>query len=112
MPQEFVDAPHEIDHIIAEKHHGATNAENLALACFACNNHKGPNIAGFDGESQQTIPLFHPRKQVWAEHFAWTGATLVGSTQVGRVTVDVLAINIPHRVAHRQALMDEGVYFD
>ena len=28
---------HEPDHIIAEKHGGATTAENLALACFDCN---------------------------------------------------------------------------
>jgi hypothetical protein len=26
------------------------------------------------------------------------------------VTVDVLQINLRHRVAHRQALMEEGVY--
>lgn len=26
--------PHEVDHVIAEKHGGATNADNLALACW------------------------------------------------------------------------------
>ena len=33
-------APHEIDHIIAEKHGGLTEAENLALSCTLCNKHK------------------------------------------------------------------------
>ncbi len=30
---------HEIDHIIAEKHGGLTEAENLALSCTLCNKH-------------------------------------------------------------------------
>ncbi|MFN6482680.1 MULTISPECIES: HNH endonuclease signature motif containing protein [unclassified Nostoc] len=32
---------HEIDHVIAQKHGGATNADNLALTCWRCNRHKG-----------------------------------------------------------------------
>jgi hypothetical protein len=31
-------------------------------------------------------------------------------TDIGRATIVVLAINRPHRVAHRQALFDEGVF--
>ena len=110
MPQQFDPAGFEMDHIIAEKHHGPTTLENLALACFPCNNHKGPNIAGYDLETRQTIPLFNPRTQSWTEHFEWQGAKLVGRTPVGRVTVDVLDINLPHRVSHREALMLEGVF--
>ena len=33
--------PHEIDHVIAEKHGGLTEAENLPLSCTLCNKHKG-----------------------------------------------------------------------
>ena len=33
--------PHEADHVIAEKHGGATSLENLAWACFYCNRFKG-----------------------------------------------------------------------
>ncbi len=40
--------PFHCDHIIAEKHGGPTVDENLAWACFRCNLHKGPNIAGLD----------------------------------------------------------------
>ncbi len=28
---------HEVDHVLAEKHGGRTEAENLAYACFHCN---------------------------------------------------------------------------
>ncbi|MFO7321996.1 MAG: HNH endonuclease [Chloroflexota bacterium] len=28
--------PHEVDHIIPEKHRGATTLENLCLACLDC----------------------------------------------------------------------------
>jgi len=40
--------PFQIDHIIARKHGGETVASNLALSCYNCNMHKGPNIAGID----------------------------------------------------------------
>lgn len=108
LPSGFEEATFEIDHVIAEKHRGPTTAENLALACFACNNHKGPNIAGTDPSTGQTVPLFHPRLQSWNENFRYLGATLEGITAIGRATVQTLEINLPHRVALRQTLLDEG----
>ena len=35
----------EVDHIVAEKHGGATTEENLAYACFFCNRNKGSDQA-------------------------------------------------------------------
>jgi len=110
MPQQFADAPHEIDHIIAEKHRGQSVLDNLALACFHCNNHKGPNIAGVDPATGQVVKLYNPRYDRWAENFAWRGPILEGLTEVGRATVEVLEINLRHRVVHRQALIDEHVF--
>lgn len=110
VPQAFDPLAFQIDHIIARQHGGATVDQNLALACYACNHHKGPNIAGFHAETQQTIPLFHPRRDVWAEHFEWRGPELWGLTPVGQVTVHVLAINLDFRVALRRALLQEGVF--
>lgn len=110
MPQAYTDAGHEVDHVIAEKHRGSTTLENLALACFPCNNHKGPNIAGIDPDSGQVTRLFHPRQDVWIEHFAWSGPVLVGLTPIGRATVEVLEINIRHRLVHRQALIEERAF--
>jgi hypothetical protein len=48
FPQEFAELPFEVDHVVARKHRGATNADNLALTCFYCNSYKGPNIVGID----------------------------------------------------------------
>ena len=110
MPQEFAEATHEVDHVIAEKHDGQSASENLALACFHCNNHKGPNIAGLDPVSGELSRLFHPRNDLWIEHFQWVGASLTGISMIGRVTVRVLEINIRNRVLHRQALIEEGVF--
>ena len=34
LPQSLDVLPFQIDHVIAEQHHGATDAENLALCCL------------------------------------------------------------------------------
>jgi hypothetical protein len=102
--------PFEIDHIIARKHRGPTRASNLCLACFACNNHKGPNVAGVDEKTKKIVKLFNPRRHKWHRHFRWDGPILLGRTPVGRVTVTVLEINLPYRIAFRQGLIDEGVF--
>jgi hypothetical protein len=64
-------SPFQIDHIIARKHGGGSAEDNLAFACFYCNTHKGPNIAGIDPVSREVVRLFHPRRDVWKEHFFW-----------------------------------------
>ena len=104
MPQAYDPLPFEVDHIIAVQHGGLTTADNLALACFACNRRKGPNLAGYDAVLERTVPLFHPRKDHWGEHFRWNGADLEGVTPIGRVTIHVLGINQDYRVALRDAL--------
>ncbi|MFO0945656.1 MAG: HNH endonuclease [Planctomycetota bacterium] len=110
IPQEYDDLPFQIDHIIARKHGGSSKSDNLALACFPCNNSKGPNIAGLDPDDGQITRLFHPRTDEWNEHFAWNGPELVGRTSVGRATIAVLGINRQFRVVLRQALINEGVF--
>src|SRR5687767_13135344 len=92
MPQEFDELSFEIEHIIAEKHGGRSVFRNLAFACFACNRHKGSNLAGIDPRTRTKVWLFHPREQKWARHFRWRGATLMGRTAIGRATIAVLAI--------------------
>jgi len=109
VPQSVDELPFEIDHIIARKHGGPTSADNLALACFSCNHHKGPNIAGLDPVTKNITRLFHPRRHKWRRHFRWDGPRLVGRTAIGRATIAVLEINLPYRITLRQALIDEGV---
>ena len=110
MRQEFDELPFQVEHIIPRKHHVGDDMDNLALACFACNNHKGPNLSGVDAQTGQTTRLFHPRKDKWQEHFEWKGALLVGLTTIGRATIDVLGINLPHRHTLRAVLIEEGVF--
>jgi cation diffusion facilitator CzcD-associated flavoprotein CzcO len=100
-----------VEHIIARQHGGATEADNLALACNHCNFHKGPNIAGIDPGSGQLVPLFHPRHHRWSEHFAWDGTVLVGRTPIGRATVQLLAMNAWERVEVRDNLRALGEPF-
>jgi hypothetical protein len=110
MPQEFDGFGHEIDHVIAKKHEGLTVASNLVLACFPCNNHKGPNIAGLDRVTKKITQLFNPRRHKWERHFLWHGSELVGKTAIGRVTITILEINSEERLLLRQALIEEGVF--
>jgi hypothetical protein len=108
MPQFALPLPFQIDHILAEKHGGQTVESNLAFACPHCNRFKGPNIAGVDSESGQTIRLFHPRTDNWTEHFAFEGARIIGLTPIGRVTVSVLAMNAEDLLLIRAELLQEG----
>jgi hypothetical protein len=107
---ENLDLPFEVDHIIADHHLGQTRANNTCLACFACNRHKGPNVAGVDPATKKIVPLFHPRRHKWSRHFRWDGAVVVGQTPTGRATIITLKINLDHRVDLRQGLIDEGVF--
>src|ERR1700693_4481822 len=104
LPQEGSSLPHELDHIRAKKHHGSTTLQNTCVACAQCNGAKGCNVAGFDPESGDLLPLFNPRVDVWQEHFAWEGPVLRGMTPVARATIDVLRINEPVRIEHRRLL--------
>jgi len=93
LRQEQEPLPFHVEHIIPRQHRGADTADNLALACHHCNLHKGSNLAGLDPESGQLTRLFNPRADAWKAHFARLGNEIVGSTAVGRATVEVLRMN-------------------
>jgi len=69
IPESMTWSLHTLDHVIAEKHGGATAAENLALACTLCNSRKGSDLASIDEQTGFIEPLFHPRRDQWSEHF-------------------------------------------
>jgi len=83
LSQDYDLFPFQIDHIIAQKHHGLTEESNLGLSCFNCNIHKGSNIAGMDSQTGGITRLFHPRTDQWEEHFEWNAATLQAKTAIG-----------------------------
>ena len=100
------DLPFHVDHIIAEKHRGQTVLENLAWACFSCNMHKGPNVAGVDPVTDEVVRLFHLRRDAWSDHFRWQGSWLHGLTEIGRTTIAVLEINDADAVLLRELLSE------
>ena len=86
-----------IEHIVARQHGGGDEAENLALACYHCNLHKGTNLTSVDSATGAVVPLFHPRAMMHAEHFTRNGGSLDGRTAIGRATVALLKMNAPDR---------------
>jgi hypothetical protein len=111
LPESVAELRFQVDHVVAEKHGGATALENLCYACFRCNSHKGPNLAGLDERSGAMARLFNPRSDTWSEHFHWSGPKLVGKTAMGRATINVLCVNRMDTVLLRRSLMAEGVQF-
>jgi len=109
IPDVATFAPHEIDHIIAQKHGGRTEVENLVLSCTLCNKHKGSDLASVDPENGKIVPLYHPRQDQWAEHFCFNEAEFVPLTAVGRVTIRLLQLNRKDRVEERQLLLQAGM---
>lgn len=99
-----------VDHIIPETANGPTTADNLCLACFSCNVHKGPQQTGVDPLTGETSPLFHPLRQRWRDHFAWdeSNTQIVGLTPCGRATVVALQLNNPTVVRARRRWVSAG----
>lgn len=97
-----------VEHIEARQHVTDDSPSNLALACPDCNRHKGPNLTTLDAKSRQIVRLFHPRLDVWEEHFEFQGAQLVGLTPVGEATIRLLQINSEERIELRSELFVAG----
>ena len=106
----FAIQPFSIEHIIPRSAGGETVLDNLALSCQGCNNHKYNKIEGRDPVSGEVVPLYHPRKQRWSEHFAWNGelTRIIGLTPTGRSTVEVLQLNPEGVVNLRRVLYGMG----
>ena len=112
LPAAHVLLRFEVEHVVARQHGGSDALGNLAYACLHCNKHEGPNLSGIDraGRRPRIVRLFHPRRHRWRYHFAFDGPRLVGRTAIGRVTVQVLAMNDPLAVLLREELIEEGLY--
>lgn len=108
--QAVVGSPMEIDHLVPEVLGGATEQENLWLACPLCNRYKGQETSALDPVSRQQVRLFNPRRHSWEDHFAWSteGTHLVGLTSTGRATVQALRLNRKTLVAARRRWVAVG----
>lgn len=94
----------EIDHLISIKHGGSTLLENLAYACFPCNNNKGSDIGSVLLPDRTFIRFFDPRNDIWDEHFEIDNGLILPKTKIGEVTVRMLKLNDVDRVLERRLL--------
>jgi len=60
-------------------------------------------------QSGELVRLFHPRNDLWIEHFRLDGAWLIGLTPIGRATIHVLAMNGDDILLFRAELLREGI---
>jgi hypothetical protein len=96
--------PHEIDPIIAEKHGGKTEANNLAYSCWRCNRNKGTDLGSLDPQTGEFSFLYSPRMQKWSEHFSVQNFRIIGLTAEGRTTVFLLKLNTEERLTERKKI--------
>ncbi len=105
LPQSEQEATFHIDHVHPTVSGGATRLNNLALACVTCSLSKAARISVRDSATGQLVPIFHPRRDLWSDHFEWTAQWRVaGLTPIGRATVSALKMNRPAIVAIRRLL--------
>ena len=101
MPEQFSLTTYAIDHIIAEKHGGQTDADNLAFSCLVCNQYKGSDIASLDPDTNKISALYNPRTDRRTERFSLHRANFLPLTAKGRVTVNLLKLNWLERIEER-----------
>ncbi len=100
----------ELDHVIAVKHGGPTEAENLAYTCQTCNRNKGSDICSINWQTGELVRLFNPRSDHWAGHFVLEGAKIKPLTVIGEMTVRILDFNHQDRMQERQGWIAAGSY--
>lgn len=94
IPEGFARFKHQVDHIIPPRHGGSDELDNLAWACYRCNNMKGTDIGTIDVEIQQKVWLYSPREQNWAYEFEISPeGFVIGKTAEGRATARLLGMN-------------------
>lgn len=101
---------HQVDHIVSRKHGGLSDPPNLAYACIRCNLWKGSDAGSIDPATNTLVPLFHPRRDKWNDHFATQGAVIEPLTDKAAATVRMLRLNHEHRLAERELLSSAGGY--
>jgi len=111
-PEATANFPFEVEHVLPQIQGGTNNADNLALACRSCNLYKSDAILAPDPATGQAVPLFHPRREAWAEHFVVDATTgeISGLTPTGRATVARLQMNSVFQLEARILWARLGLY--
>lgn len=108
----FVPDTFEIEHIIPLIQNGTDDLDNLALSCGGCNSRKSSKTSAIDPLTGIEEPLFHPRNDIWQEHFEWTDSytRLIGLSSIGRATIEVLQLNRSGLISLRRMLFRHDNY--
>jgi hypothetical protein len=58
------------------------------------------------------VPLYHPRIDIWEQHFQWSDAftELLGISPIGRATVQRLQLNRQGLINLRQVFIQVGLH--
>lgn len=101
-----------VEHIWRRAKDGTDEPADLAFSCQGCNNRKYTATASADPITGEMVPLFHPRRDRWQDHFAWNNEyhILLGTSPTGRATIARLDLNRPGVVGLRRALRLAGVF--
>jgi hypothetical protein len=93
----------EFEHIVPRSAGGKTVFENLCLSCPTCNRFKADRQMVPDSATGEDVPLFHPQRDKWTDHFAWneSATEIMGLTPSGRATIAALKMNRPQLVRVR-----------
>jgi hypothetical protein len=83
--QAYLYEPLQVEHVWPRARGGTSDEANLWAACALCNRYKGDRTHGRDPVTGRRVRLFHPRRQRWARHFAWSanGTEILGRTVCG-----------------------------
>lgn len=85
----------EFEHIVPRSAGGETVFENICYACPTCNRHKADRTVVTDPKTGDKVPLFHPQRDAWADHFGWNedATELMPLSATGRATIFALRMN-------------------
>ena len=104
--------PFEVEHINPISEGGEDQESNLALSCRSCNLFKGTFVLAIDPQTNLSVDLFNPRRDVWHEHFEVHLETgeIVGLTSRGRSTTVRLNMNSSAQISARRQWMRLGLF--
>lgn len=106
ISKDYSTKPFEFDHIIPLFLGGNSELSNLVFTCGGCNLYKHAKIEGIDPFAGYAVPLYNPRKEIWANHFEWSKdfTLIIGLTATGRATIDTLKMNRKELINLRNVL--------
>lgn len=100
----------QVDHIVSEKHGGATHESNLALSCVFCNRVKGSDVGSVDETTGLFTRFFNPRTDEWSAHFVNEDVLIAPRSAIGEATARILRFNSAERLLERSMLRAVGKY--